>query len=145
VFTTPEVVCSQGVKFFSIWLLARHLYRTENTWNTTYTVRVIISWANTLNWHLTKTRQKPHRLRSEFIIFYKMQVVLSQWEFRLMFRNNARLATLSNLTRNVLCSCKVQSLGSRTSRSYFPCCLPSYRQGITGNDGKQEIKLPRSL
>ena len=31
VFTTPKIICSQGVKFFSIWLLARHLHRTENT------------------------------------------------------------------------------------------------------------------
>lgn len=31
VFTSPKIVCTQGVKFFSIWLLARHLHRTENT------------------------------------------------------------------------------------------------------------------
>jgi len=42
---------------------------TQDWANVKYTVRVISSWAETLNWHLTKSRQKCHRLHSEFIFF----------------------------------------------------------------------------
>lgn len=55
---------------------------TQDWEHVKYTVRVISSWADILNWHLTKAKKKSHRLRSEYTLFDLTQIVSSQLEFR---------------------------------------------------------------